>query len=282
MVKAIDFHIHPPLETGRPSEMQEAMQRYFGTQERPRTVEEMNEYYERLDMMGVVFGINASAARGEPGPSNDAIADIVRRFNGRFIGFGTVDPWQGKVAIREAERCAKELGLRGLKFHPSTQEFYPNDLRFYPLWEKAQELGLIVLFHSGMTAVGATLPGGGGIKFKYAEPMLVDDVAADFPNLTIILAHPAFPWQDQQLAIIRHKANVYMDLSGWSPKYFDPLLIQYANTICQDKVLFGSDYPALTPERWLRDFEAAPFRDEVRPKILRENAQRVLGLKIGD
>jgi predicted TIM-barrel fold metal-dependent hydrolase len=124
------------------------------------------------------------------------------------------------------------------------------------------------------------MPGGGGIKFKYAEPMLIDDIADDFTDIKIVLDNPAFPWQDQQLAIIRHKPNVYMDISGWSPKYFDPLLVQYANTICQDKVLFGSDYPAFTPERWLRDFEQAPFRDDVRPKILLENAQRLLGISV--
>jgi predicted TIM-barrel fold metal-dependent hydrolase len=280
MVKAIDFHIHPPIENTELTAAQQAMQQYFGGDERPRNPDDMNAYYERVDMMGVVFGINASTARGEPGPTNDQIADIVKRYNGRFIGLGTVDPWHGKTALREAERCGRELGLRGLKFHPSAQEFFPNDQRFYPIWDLCQQLGMIVLFHAGMTALGAGMPGGGGIKFKYAEPMLVDDIAADFPDLKIVLAHPAFPWQDQQLAIIRHKPNVYMDISGWSPKYFDPLLVQYANTICQDKVLFGSDYPAFTPERWLRDFEQTPFRDDVRPKILLENAQRLLGISV--
>jgi predicted TIM-barrel fold metal-dependent hydrolase len=257
------------------------MDAYFGSTSRPSNAEELAAKYRDLDIFGVILFIDARSVDGESPVGNDHIAEIVRRYPEQFIGFGSVDPWGGRAAVLEAERSARDLGLRGMKFHPSTQEFYPNDRRFYPLWQSCSDLGLVVLFHSGTTGVGAGLPGGGGIKLKYARPIpCIDDVAADFPNLTIIMAHPAFPWQDEQLAMLVHKPNVYMDISGWSPKYFSPLLIQYANTIAQDKVLFGSDYPALTPERWLRDFEAAPFNDSVRPKILLENARRVLKLDV--
>jgi predicted TIM-barrel fold metal-dependent hydrolase len=92
------------------------------------------------------------------------------------------------------------------------------------------------------------------------------------------MAHPAVPWQEEQLAVALHKGNVYIDLSGWSPKYFRPVLLQYVTTLLQDKVLFGSDYPALQPDRWLRDFEALEVKAEVRQKILLENAKRVLKL----
>jgi len=146
-----------------------------------------------------------------------------------------------------------------------------------PLYEVLQELGAIALFHSGQTGIGAGTPGGGGIRLKYANPLALDDVAADFPDLKIVIAHPSFPWQDEALAIATHKPLVYIDLSGWSPKYFPPAVVQYANTLLQDRVLFGTDYPVISPERWLRDFEAAPFKDEVRPKILLENARRLLG-----
>ncbi len=254
------------------------MAAYFRGGPPPASTEEMAEYYQRLDMFGVLFAIDSETATGRPPVPNDYFADCIRRWPDTFTAFGSVDPWKGKAALREAERV-KDLGLRGLKFHPSTQEFHPNDRRFYPLWAKAQELGLIVLFHSGTTGVGAGQPGGGGIKLGYARPIpYMDDVAADFPELTIVMAHPAWPWQEEQLAMIVHKPNVYMDLSGWSPKYFQPSLITYANNLIGDKVLFGSDYPAITPERWLRDFAQAPFSDEVRPKILRENATRLLGI----
>jgi predicted TIM-barrel fold metal-dependent hydrolase len=108
--------------------------------------------------------------------------------------------------------------------------------------------------------------------------MDLDDVAADFPDLRIIAAHPSFPWQDEALAVATHKPNVYIDLSGWSPKYFPPQLVRYANTLLKHKVLFGSDYPVLTPDRWLADFERLEIKPEVRPLILKENAARLLGL----
>ena len=123
------------------------------------------------------------------------------------------------------------------------------------------------------------MPGGNGLRLRHSNPMLLDDVAADFPDLTIILAHPSFPWQDEALSVATHKANVYIDLSGWSPKYFPPQLVQYANTVLKHKVLFGSDYPLITPDRWMADFAELPIRDEVRPLILKENAIRVLGLR---
>jgi uncharacterized protein len=149
----------------------------------------------------------------------------------------------------------------------------------YSLYEVIEELGVVALFHTGQTGIGARVRGGGGIRLKYSNPMDVDDVAADFPDLPIILAHPSFPWQDEALAVATHKPLVHIDLSGWSPKYFPPQLIRYANTLLKDKVLFGSDYPVITPDRWLADFAELDIKPEVRPLILKENAARLLGLK---
>jgi predicted TIM-barrel fold metal-dependent hydrolase len=109
--------------------------------------------------------------------------------------------------------------------------------------------------------------------------MDIDDVAVDFPDMPIILAHPSWPWQDEALSICLHKPQVYIDLSGWSPKYFPPQLVHYANTQLKHKVLFGTDYPLLTPERWLKDFATLDIRDEVRPLILKENAAKLLKLR---
>ncbi len=141
------------------------------------------------------------------------------------------------------------------------------------------EAGLIALFHTGQTGIGAGMPGGGGIRLKYSNPMAVDDVAADFPEMDIILAHPSFPWQEEALAVATHKPNVYIDLSGWSPKYFPEILVRYVNGLLKHKMLFGSDFPLLTPERWLSDFEKLPIKDEVRPLVLKENAVKLLGLR---
>ncbi|MGC0398998.1 putative TIM-barrel fold metal-dependent hydrolase [Streptomyces sp. SAI-126] len=169
--------------------------------------------------------------------------------------------------------------MKGFKFHPSIQGFFPNDRAVaYDLFEVIEETGTIALFHTGQTGIGAGVPGGGGIRLKYSNPLHVDDVAADFPHLKIILAHPSFPWQDEALAVATHKPGVHIDLSGWSPKYFPPQLVQYANTLLKDKVLFGSDFPVLTPDRWLADFGKLSIKDEVKPRILKENAARLLGL----
>jgi hypothetical protein len=194
-----------------------------------------------------------------------------------LIPFASVDPAKGAVAVREARRLVTEHGMRGFKFHPSVQAFWPDDRAVYPLYETIQELGVPALFHSGQTGIGSRLRGGGGIRLKCSNPMALDDVV-DFPDLTVIIAHPSFPWQDEALSVATHKPNVYIDLSGWSPKYFPPQLVQYANTLLKDKVLFGSDFPLINPDRWLKDFAALPIKDEVRPKILKHNAVRALGL----
>ena len=264
-MKAIDIHLHAGFGGATVDAMKDTA-----------------ETYRKNDVLGLPIAWDEETRTGRPPISNDFVADCLRAFPDVFpTGWACVDPWKAKAAVLEIERAVKELGLIGVKFQAAAQEFFANDRRFYPLYEKCVELEVPLLLHSGMTGIGANLPGGGGIKFKYCRPIpYVDDVAADFPDLTIIMAHPAFPWVEEQLAIVVHKPNVYMDLSGWSPKYFDPLLVQYANTRIQDKVLFGSDYAAITPERWLADFEAAPFRDEVRPKILLENAKRVLNLDL--
>jgi len=181
--------------------------------------------------------------------------------------------------VREARRLIEHFGVKGFKFHPTVQAFYPNDPACYPLYEAIAEARLPALFHSGQTGIGAGMRGGGGLRLKYSNPMYLDDVAADFPDMPISSAHPGVPWQDEQLSVATHKPNVYIDLSGWSPKYFEPKLVQYANTLLKNKMLFGSDNPVIQPDRWLADFDKLPIRPEVRPLILKENAIRLLGLE---
>ena len=158
-------------------------------------------------------------------------------------------------------------------------QFFPNDRLAYSLYEVFAEARLPVLFHTGHSGIGTGMRGGGGVRQKYGNPMPIDDVAVDFPDMPIVLAHPSFPWQDEAISICLHKPQVYIDLSGWSPKYFSPTLVQYANTLLRQKVLFGSDYPLLTPDRWLADFAGLPIKDDVRPLILKENAVRLLKLR---
>ena len=126
--------------------------------------------------------------------------------------------------------------------------------------------------------MGAGTRGGGAIRLKYSNPLYLDDVAADFPDMPIILAHPSFPWQEEALSVATHKPQVYIDLSGWSPKYFPPILVQYANTLLRNKVLFGSDYPVIAPQKWVEEFDKLPIKPEVRRLIMKENAARLLQL----
>src|SRR5690606_3074572 len=120
-----------------------------------------------------------------------------------------------------------------------------------------------------------------GIKLRYGRPVPhLDDVAADFPNLQIIAAHFGWPWHLELMAIARHKGNVWVDLSGWSPRYFPEEVIRYCNSVIPDKFLFGSDFPLLTPDRWMEEFDALGIKDEVRRMVLVDNASRLLGLEV--
>jgi len=283
---AVDVHVHVEVGAdGRlslPEHLMSGSAAYFKTQERTATIPEIAAYYRERRMAAVVFTVDTESATGHPPISSEEIADACAEQSDVLIPFGSVDPWRGKAAVRQARDLIEKHGVRGFKFHPSLQAFHPNDPFVYPLYEVLAEHGAIALFHSGQTGIGAGVRGGGGVRLKYANPLALDDVAADFPDLPIIIAHPSFPWQDEALAVATHKPLVHIDLSGWSPKYFPPQLVRYANTLLKDKVLFGSDFPVITPDRWLADFDKLEIKPEVRPMILRDNAIRLLGLDKSD
>jgi predicted TIM-barrel fold metal-dependent hydrolase len=278
---AIDVHTHAwksALAVDESlSESQQAMGRYFRYQPQHATVPEMAEMYRKLRMGFVVFTVDS--LRESRKITNEEIAELAHKNSDVAIAFASVNPHRGAEGVAMARRLIKDHGVRGFKFHPSTQEFFPNDRMAYPLYEVIAEAKLPALFHTGQTGVGAGTRGGGGIRLKYSNPLLLDDVAVDFPDMPIILAHPSFPWQEEALSVATHKPQVYIDLSGWSPKYFPPILVQYANTLLKDKILFGSDYPLLAPERWMEEFAKLPIKPEVRPLILKENAARLLKLR---
>jgi predicted TIM-barrel fold metal-dependent hydrolase len=280
-IVAIDVHTHAEVgrtgEDGLRPEWREAAATYFKGGGKP-TPDDVAAYYRERNMAAVIFTVDAETVTGRPAVRNEEIAEAAAANPDVLIPFASVDPNKGKRGVEEAKRLIRDYGMRGFKFHPNIQAFFPNDRAVYPFYEAIEEAGLPALFHTGHSGIGSGLPGGGGIRLKYSNPMYVDDVAVDFPDLKIVLAHPSFPWQDEAISVALHKQQVYIDLSGWSPKYFPPQLVQYANTALRDRVLFGSDYPMITPDRWLADFEDAPFKDEVRPLILKENAARLLGL----
>ena len=280
---AIDVHTHAEVSTRQPPDevkqhFEEAARKYFKEEAPKPTIPEAAAYYRERKIACVVFPVDSERTTGQRRISNEEVAELANENGDVMIPFASIDPLRGKMGAREARRLIKDYGVKGFKFHPQIQDVAPNDRRCYALYEAIAEAGLLALFHTGHSGMGTGMRGGGGIRLKYGNPMLVDDVAVDFPDMPIILAHPSWPWQDEALSIALHKPTVYIDLSGWSPKYFPPQLVQYANTQLKHKMLFGSDYPLITPDRWMADFDKAGFRDEVKPLILKENAAKLLKL----
>jgi uncharacterized protein len=282
-VVAIDFHVH--IELGSDGhdhlsqELREAANRYFRGEPVMPDGAAVADYYRQRKMMAVVFPVDDELTTGQPRLENEDVLEAAAAHPDVLIPFASIDPRRGAEGVAEARDLVSSGLVKGFKFHPNLQQFHPNDRSVYPLYEVLAEARSIALFHTGHSGIGTGLPGGGGIRLKYGNPMDIDDVAVDFPELRIVLAHPSFPWQDEALSVAMHKTQVSIDLSGWSPKYFPPQLVRYAGSMLRNRVLFGTDYPLLTPDRWLADFETLDIPDEVRPLILRENAIRLLDLE---
>ena len=277
---AIDVHTHAEMSLRDPQDptvFQQAAQKYFKHENARPTIPEVAAYYRERKIGCVIFPVDGERATGDKPVSNEEVAELAAENSDIMIAFASVDPLRPD-AVRETRRMIEDYGVRGFKFHPQYQAYFANDRKAYPAYEVIAEAGLPALFHTGHSGMGTGLRGGGGIRLKYGNPMDIDDVAVDFPDMPIILAHPSWPWQDEALSVCLHKPQVYIDLSGWSPKYFPPQLVQFANTQLKRKVLFGTDYPLITPDRWLTDFAELDIRDEVRPLILKENALRLLKL----
>lgn len=302
MVAAIDVHTHPFTDEAifsfGPPYMEAA--EFFGrSPDSPgrdwvekRQGRSIEQTYQDMKAAGleraVLLNMVAYHEWGRALP-NDFIARYCQRFPDMFLGMGSVDPHMDtKGAVREIERCARELGLIGIKFHPGYQDFYPNDVGLmYPLYEKCVELDMAVVFHTGTTRMTRC-------KIGTCKPEYIDAVAIDFPELRIIMTHFGWPWTDEALAVAWRNENVYLDLSGWLPRYIyaaSPLTFQYMNTVLQDKILFGSDYPPVSPKVWLDDFNTFrstgfefagkrhELREQVCDKVLRLNAIRALKLE---
>jgi uncharacterized protein len=270
-LRAIDVHVH--LHTTPPDAALRDAKRLFDAD---AVTSDLLDHYRSRNIGAVIFDVDKETTTGQK-IDNGAVAKLAADSRGQLIGFASVDPWKGAAAVDELRRCV-ELGLRGLKVQPITQQFSVGDRQFYPLWEFCQAQGWPLLVHTGTTGIGSGSPGGRGFHLKYGHPMpSIDDVAADFPDLKIIAAHFGWPWHLDLLAIARHKRNVYIDLSGWSPKYVPAEVVQYMNIVIPDQFLFGSDYPWLKPDRWLEEFEKLRLKPEVREKVLLHNAADLLG-----
>jgi len=275
-MRAIDFHVHLPTPDWLDGSMDgyvEAAEAYFRSTVERQSLAELADKYRALDVLAVLLAWDAETATGRPRVPNETIAAACRDYPDAFTGLGSVDPHKPS-AVDEVAHIA-ELGLRGVKFHPSLQAFAPDDPAYWPVFAACERHGLLALFHTGTSGIGARQPGGQGIRIDYAHPLKLDAVAAAHPDLTVVAAHFGWPWHMDLIAVALHKTNVYIDISGWSPKRIPPEVIRELKGRLSGQFLWGSDFPFISPERCLAEIGELGLDS---PALLRDNAARVLGL----
>ncbi|MDO8377144.1 MAG: amidohydrolase family protein, partial [Aquabacterium sp.] len=242
---AIDTHTHAEVSCWNPfdnygEEYDRAADKYFGFSKRP-TIEETIAHYREMKIGLVMFTVDSESQLGRRRIPNEEICEAAAKNSDMMVAFASIDPHKGMMGAREARRLIEHHGVKGFKFHPTVQGFLPYDRMAWPIYEVIAEYKLPAIFHSGHSGIGSGMRCGGGLRLQNSNPMLLEDVAIDFPDMQIVVAHPSWPWQDEALSLALHKPNVWIDLSGWSPKYFPAQLVQYANTLLKDRMLFGSD-----------------------------------------
>lgn len=209
--------------------------------------------------------------------ANEDVAEFCRAHAPRFMGFAGVDPHKGMTALRELEFAVKELGLCGLNLQCFEHRLRINDPKMYPLYGKCIELGIPVNLHCSINFSTETL-------MEYGRPLFLDEVMVHFPELRVCASPPGWPWVHELLGVAWRHRNVWIGLVAVRPKYlavahsgYEPLL-QYGNTVLQDRIIFGSAYPMMPVDRCLGEIEALPLKDSVRRKWVYDNAARFLGL----
>ncbi|HEY4371831.1 MAG TPA: amidohydrolase family protein [Burkholderiales bacterium] len=253
--------------------------RYWKREWTGKTEDEVIKDFTSAGVEAVLVALDLETTIATKPVTNEDVHAMWHRHPDRIIqAWGAVEPAKGEIAIRQAKKAVNELGLIGFHFHPIMQHFAVNDRRHYPLFEVINELKAAVMIDVGTTGMGAGMPGGNGARIRHAHPSAIDDLAADFPHLTIIMAHPGWPWVDETTAVCLHKGNVYWEMSGWAPKYFPGNLKVDMRGRLQDKIMFGSDYPSMPYERILKEWGELGYKEEVMEKIFHGNAERILGL----
>jgi len=267
----IDFHFHAPIKEFLDflGEYKESTMKYFNAKFDIKSLRESLDEAESLGIKRVVLlPIDSTTFLGRKIPNEI----VCNHTDDRIIRFVSVDPLKPN-AEEELRRLIKECEPQGVKFHPQLQGFNPLDERALRLYSVLDSNGLVAVFHTGTSGVGAGVRS--NIRLDYGRPLYFDEVAIRFPRMKIILAHFGWPWTEEAIAIALHKPNIYLDLSGWLPKYIPEVVWKYAKRL-QDKLIFGSDYPLISQERWLNEFDKLNLPEGIKEKILRENAERIL------
>ena len=196
---AIDVHTHAEVSCRQPHDevwqpYDEAATKYFKAGKRP-TIAETIAYYRERKIGLIMFTVDCEFEIGARRIPNQEVADAAAENSDIMMAFASIDPHKGSMGVREARDLIKAGVIKGFKFHPTVQGFFPNDRMAYELYEVIAEHKLPAIFHSGHSGIGTGMPGGGGLRLKYSNPIHIDDVAVDFPDMTIIIAHPSWPWQ---------------------------------------------------------------------------------------
>lgn len=280
-MRIIDLHCYPNTEPWIRSQgpYVEALARYWNRPWKAKTEQEVIEDFKKAGVEAVLVAFDIETVAGTPPCSNEYVAKMRDRNPGVILqAWGAVDPFKGEEAIREAKKAIGELRMLGFHFHPIMGHFSVDDRKLYPLWETINALRVPVMIDVGTTGMGAGLPGGLGAVLRHAHPSAIDRLAADFPDLNVVAAHPGWPWTEEMIAVALHKGNVSWELSGWAPKYFPDSLKRDIRGRLQDKIMFGSDYPSIPYERLFREWEELGYSEELMEKIFHRNAERILGL----
>ncbi len=280
-MRRVDLHAYPGTAEWIASQgpYVEALGRYWKREWTARTEDEVAADFRAHGIEALLVAFDIQSVTGAPACTSEYVAGMRDRHPDVFIGaWGAVDPLLGERAIAAAERAVAEHKVTGFHFHPIMGRYSVDDPGLRPLFEAIDGLGVPVMIDVGTTGMGAGLPGGDGALIRHAHPQAIDALAAAFPTLTVIAAHPGWPWVDEMTAVALHKGNVYWELSGWAPKHFPAGLRTDVRGRLQDKIMFGSDYPSLPLDRILREWDELGFSEEVMHKVFHANAERVLGL----
>ena len=279
---SIDFHVHPWTKEFMMRNGPIVKACKFFRLDFDKLPVSTDQLLEEMDSVGVeravILGQDTHATRNPNFKhytiKNEQLAAIADKSRDRLIPFAGVDPNSGAEGVRELKRVARNLGVRGLKIHSSANSVYPNDAkRMYPLYEACEERQLPILFHTGTTGLG-------DCEIKFSKPEYLDEVCEKFPDLKVVMAHFGWPWSDVAIALALRHPNVYLDVSGWRPRYIPQNVLSYLNGPLQDRFLFGTDYPMMRQKEWMNDFESnmrAKIKPEVASKLLKGNAKRLLG-----
>jgi uncharacterized protein len=280
-MRIIDLHCYPNTQPWIDCQgpYVAALSKYWKRDWVARTQPEVAQEFRSNGVQACLVALDLTTTVNTPPCSNEYVAEMRDAYPDCMIGaWGALEPTFGKAAIDAARRAVHELRVIGFHFHPIMQHFSVDETRFYPLWEEIASLGVAVMIDVGMTGMGAGMPGGFGARTRHAHPSAIDALAADFPTLNIIMAHPGYPWIDETTVVALHKGNVYWEMSGWAPKYLPPQILRDMRGRLQDKMMFGSDYPSIPFPRLFKEWEEVNLGAAVMEKFYHQNAERILGL----